>query len=203
MKIKNIWNHHLVVYFYVKHHCLSWPHEHDFFHTNPSVSASISTGFLVVVAFMTGPSVPRPVATSAGSGASRATGTLGMDVPVVPPRFHRWNFQSDKKLGELARNPDKNTQTNTNSSNKIWTMSKLSVENIRETHLQRNLPIWHAFKLRCKNLPDSTVFLNVQRKRETWHSWTIVKLSWITFFCSKKIRQGNVEYPTNQWRNTK
>ena len=76
-------------------------------------------------------------------------------------------------------------------------------ENNFETHLQRNLPIWHAFKLRCKNLPDSTVFLNVQRKRETWHSWTIVKLSWITFFCSKKIRQGNVEYPTNQWRNTK
>ena len=37
---------------------------------------------------MSGPSAPRPVATRAGSGASKAMGTLGMDVLVVPPRFH-------------------------------------------------------------------------------------------------------------------
>ena len=132
-------------------------------------------------------------------------GCAGGTSKISPVELPKW-----QKLGELATHPGKNTQTNTNSSNKIWTMSKSSVENIREqfsnpsavksTHLACFL-IW---KLCWKNQPDSTVFLNVQRKREIWHSWTIVKFSWITFFVAKRFtKEISNTQPTNQRRNKK
>ena len=120
-----------------------------------------------------------------------------------------WNLQSDKILGELATHPDKNTQTNTNSSNKIWTMSKSCVENSFLTHLQWNLPIWHAFlnwKLCWNNLPAATVFLKRPTKTGNKHStverlWNSVGLH---FFVAKRFTKeiSNTQTTNGETQNS-
>ena len=105
--------------------------------TNPSISASTATGFLVVVAFMSA-FVPRLV-TCAGSGASRATWTLGMDVPFVPfvpPKSH-WGCFKVREWGtcKTSRKEHPNKQHFLRKNMNHVTMSKACVQNNFLPHL--------------------------------------------------------------------
>ena len=185
---------------------------------NPSISASTATGFLVVVAFMSA-FVPRLV-TCAGSGASRATWTLGMDVPFVPfvpPKSH-WGCFNLREWGtcKTSRKEHPNKQHFLRKNMNHVTMSKSCVQNNFLPHLacfkfgncvKKSYPGLLSFETSNKN--GKQTYCWWKKSCTSWgkgsfshylqgfldprwwtpdffhqpyHSWRIVKLSWITSF---------------------